>query len=72
MFLSLISVYVLLVMLYQENATTDFADLGKLMLAGLGLALVVAVSFTIIRFRLRDKKPETDNFISINSFRQKD
>ena len=72
MFLSLISVYFLLAMLFQENATTDFADLGKLMLAGLGLAVVVAVGFTIIRLRLRDKKPESDNFISISSVRQKD
>jgi hypothetical protein len=72
MFLSLISVYLLLAMLYQENATADFADLGKLMVAGLGVSIIIAVSFTIIRFRLRDKKPQTDNFISINSFRQED
>lgn len=52
--------------LLQEN-TGNFDDLGKLLLGGVVAAIVVAVGFTIVRFRLRDKKPPTSNFISINS-----
>jgi hypothetical protein len=61
----------LLVLIYvlQEN-TTDFNDLGKLLLGGVAAAIVVAVAFTLVRFRLRDKKPPTSNFISINSDKQ--
>ena len=52
--------------LLQEN-TGNFDDLGKLLLGGVVAAIVVAVGFTLVRFRLRDKKPQTSNFISINS-----
>ncbi len=59
----------LLVGLIQENttATSQFDDLGKLLLGGVVAAIVVAVGFTLVRFRLRDKKPQTSNFISISS-----
>jgi len=52
--------------LLQENPS-NFDDLGKLLLGGVLAAIVVAVGFTLVRFRLRDKKPETSRFISISS-----
>jgi hypothetical protein len=56
----------LLINLLQEN-TGNFDDLGKLLLGGVVAAIVLAVGFTLVRFRLRDKKPPTSDFISINS-----
>ena len=44
--------------LLQEN-TTAFDDLGTLLLGGVAAAIVVAVGFTLLRFRLRDKKEES-------------
>ena len=55
-----------LMILLQENAG-NFDDLGKLLLGGVAAAIVVAVGFTVVRFRLRDKKPQTSSFISISS-----
>ena len=55
-----------LMILLQENAS-NFDDLGKLLLGGVLAAIVVAVGFTLVRFRLRDKKPQTSSFISISS-----
>jgi len=52
--------------LLQETAG-EFDDLGTLLLGGVAAAVVVAVAFTLVRFRLRDKKPAKSNFISINS-----
>ena len=51
--------------LLQENSA-NFDDLGKLLLGGVVAAIVVAVGFTLVRFRLRDKKPQESGFISIN------
>ena len=59
----------LLIELFQENST-NFDDLGKLLLGGVAAAIVLAVGFTLVRFRLRDKKPPTSGFISINSEKQ--
>lgn len=60
-----------LISLFQENATaTNFEDLGTLLLGGVGAAIVFAVGFTLVRFRLRDKKPQTSSFISISSDKQ--
>jgi len=55
-----------LISLFQETPT-NFEDLGKLLLGGVAAAIVVAVGFTFVRFRLRDKKPQTSSFISISS-----
>jgi hypothetical protein len=49
------------------GASTDFNDLGKLLFGGVAAAVVVAVAFVLVRFKLQDKKPRTSNFISINS-----
>ena len=54
----------------EEGNETDFKDLGRLMLLGFVLAVGIGVTFTVIRMRLRDKKPPAD-FISINSFKRK-
>jgi hypothetical protein len=59
----------ILITLLQENPT-NFDDLGKLLLGGVAAAIVVAVGFTVVRFRLRDKKPQTSSFISISSDRE--
>ena len=59
--------------LFQETtATTAFDDLGTLLLGGVVAAIVCAVAFTLVRFRLRDKKPQTSGFISISSPVEKD
>lgn len=55
-----------LFVLLQESEN-GFEDLGLLLLIGVAAALVVAVGFTLIRFKLRDKKPPSSNFISISS-----
>lgn len=57
----------LIIVLQETSATTDFNDLGKLLLGGVAAAIVVAVALTLVRFKLQDKKPPTSNFISINS-----
>jgi hypothetical protein len=63
----------LLITLFQETtATTAFDDLGTLLLGGVVAAIVCAVGFTLVRFRLRDKKPQTSGFISISSPTDKD
>jgi hypothetical protein len=48
----------------------DFQDLGTLMLAAFVGAVLVALALTFVRFRLRDRKPQTSSFISINTERQ--
>jgi len=51
--------------LIQENVTSSFDDLGKLLLYGVAAAIVLAVGFTVVRFRMQDKKPPASKFISI-------
>ena len=51
--------------LFQEPIGSDFNDLGRKLLGGFVLAVVVAIAFTVIRLRLRDKHPPAA-FISIN------
>jgi hypothetical protein len=73
MFSSLIAVYCILTTLAsEENPASSFNDLGKLLLGGTLAAVVTAVAFTLVRLRLRDKKPTTSNFISISSAPEKD
>jgi hypothetical protein len=52
---------------FLQETNTNFEDLGKLLLGGVAGAIVLAVGFTVVRFRLRDKKPQTSSFISISS-----
>ena len=56
---------VLMTLLQENAATSSFDDLGKLLLGGVAAAIVVAVGFVLIQFRMRDKKPPPSNFISI-------
>jgi len=48
-----------------QETQTDFQDLGKLLLGGVIAAVVVAIAFTFVRMKLRDKKPHDSSFISI-------
>ena len=57
----------MILLIFQETATGAFDDLGKLLLGGVAAAIVLAIGFTLIRIRMRDKKPQTSNFISISS-----
>jgi hypothetical protein len=51
----------------DADALADMNDLGTLMLGGFVLALVGAIAITVIRLRIREKKPQATQFISINS-----
>jgi hypothetical protein len=55
----------------QQDAPSDFSDLGMKLLGGFVLAVVVAVAFTLIKLRWRDNRPPAE-FISINSSKGKD
>ena len=61
-FLSLLEIFV-----SDADALGEMNDLGTLMLGGFVLAVMTAIALTIIRLRIRDKKPESPQFISINS-----
>ena len=61
----------LLLIHLQENTTAAFDDLGKLLLGGTVAAIVLAIGFTVIRLRIREKKPQTSGFISISSVENK-
>ena len=68
--IALLSLLTLLSLLQEttgETPTTAFNDLGKLLLGGMIAAIVVAVGFTLVRFKLQDKKPPTSKFVSISS-----
>jgi hypothetical protein len=65
---SLIHIMVVLEILTSDSdALAGMNDLGTLMLGGFVLAVVAAVALTIVRLRIREKKPEASQFISINS-----
>ena len=51
--------------LIQESAVSEFNDLGTLLLGGFAAAIGVALIFTFIKLRLRDKRPPTADFITI-------
>ena len=56
----------LAISLLQESIGSDFSDLGRKLLGGFVLAVVVAITFTILKLRLRDKNPPAA-FISITA-----
>jgi hypothetical protein len=57
----------LLMTLLQESVTSGFEDLGILLLGGVAAAIVCAVAFTVVRLKLREKRPQTSSFISISA-----
>lgn len=57
--------------LFQQDATSDFQDLGKLLLGGFVLAAGGGIAFTVIRLRMREKKPPAAEFISISDFQRR-
>ena len=57
----------LLLLNLQESPTGAFEDLGKLLLGGTVVAVVLAIGFTLVRLRMRDKRPQTSSFISISA-----
>ena len=63
----LFAYYQLLIAIYliQDSAVSEFNDLGTLLLGGFAAAIGVALVFTFIKLRLRDKKPPTADFITI-------
>ena len=58
------SLTLLSIIFFQEAIGSDFSELGRQLLAGFLVAVAVAVSFTIIKLRRRDKHPPAP-FISI-------
>lgn len=56
----------ILTLLQETSVTTDFNDLGKILLGGVAAAIVIAITLVLVRFKLQDKKPPSSNFISIN------
>jgi hypothetical protein len=58
----------LVLSLVQESEiSADFNDLGKLMLGGFAAAIAVALTFTLVKMRLRDRKPRAADVLSINA-----
>lgn len=65
MLLSLTAIYLSLAFSFQDNVSADFGDLGKLLLLGSAIAVLLAVAFTVVRMRVRENKPPVSPFISI-------
>lgn len=57
----------LLLLNLQETPAGAFDDLGKLLAGGTIAAIVVAIGFTLVRLRIREKRPQTSSFMSISS-----
>jgi hypothetical protein len=60
LYFSLLAISVL-----QTDITADFAELGGKLLGGFALAVVLAVTFAILKLRWRNQNPPAQ-FISIN------
>lgn len=52
-----------------DDTLADFGDLGKDLLGGFVLAVVVAIAYTFIKLRWRDQNPP-EQFISITSLKE--
>lgn len=55
--LALYNLTFIAISLVSDDTSSDFNGLGKELLGGFVIAVVVAVVFTFIKLRLRDKKP---------------
>jgi hypothetical protein len=69
--LALHHLWLLTIAILQDNAFSDFGDLGNQLLIGFVLAVVVAVAYTFIKMRWREQRPP-EQFISINSLKDPD
>ncbi len=58
-----------LITLLQEDISSDFSDLGRMLLGGFVLAIVLAITIALVKLRSRDKNPPTQ-FISIYPSRE--
>jgi hypothetical protein len=63
--------FLLTISFLQEADDSDFNDLGKLLLGGFVLAIAVALVFTFVKLRMRDKRPAS-RFISLSVLPKKD
>lgn len=61
----------LAISLLQDSIGIEFGDQGRKLLGGFAVAVVVAIAFTVIKFRRRDKNPPPA-FISVTSCREED
>ena len=53
-------------LIQESEIAADFNELGKLLLGGFAAAVVVALAFTFIKLRLRERRPPTTDFLSID------
>jgi hypothetical protein len=53
-------------LIQESEIASDFNELGKLLLGGFAAAVVVALAFTLVKLRLRERKPPTTDFLSID------
>ena len=51
----------------DQDALSEMNDMGLVMLIGFVLAVAGAIALTVIRLKIREKKPEAPQFISIHS-----
>ena len=61
----------LAISLLQDSIGIEFGDQGRKLLGGFAVAVVVAIVFTVIKFRMRDKHPSRA-FISVTSCAEED
>jgi hypothetical protein len=59
----------LAISLLQDSIGIEFGDQGRKLLGGFAVAVVIAIAFTVIKFRLRDKNPPAA-FISVTSTKE--
>jgi hypothetical protein len=55
------------VMILSECAECGFEDLGKLLIGGIALAVLVGIAASLLWRRARDKNSSTASFVSIKS-----
>ena len=51
----------------DQTALSEMNDLGMLMLGGFVLAVAAAIALTVIRLKIREKKQDVPQFVSISS-----
>lgn len=54
-----------------DETAPDFSELGSKLLGGFALAVIVAVTYAVLKLRWRDKNPPAQ-FISINPSERND